>query len=70
MNLRIETLSEKKLIGKRIEMSMSENKTVQLWLSFMPLRKTIKDSLTSDLFSMQVYDPSFDFRDFDSEVFF
>jgi AraC family transcriptional regulator len=70
MNPRIETLSEKKLIGKRIEMSMSENKTVQLWLSFMPLRKTIKDSLTSDLFSMQVYDPSFDFRDFDSEVFF
>jgi AraC family transcriptional regulator len=70
MNPRIETLSEKKLIGKRIEMSMSENKTVQLWLSFMPLRNTITDSLTRDLFSMQVYDPSFDFRDFDSEVFF
>jgi AraC family transcriptional regulator len=70
MNPRIETLSETKLVGKRIKMSMSDNKTVQLWQSFMPLRKTIKDSLTSDLFSMQVYDPSFDFRDFDSEVFF
>lgn len=70
MNPRIETLSETKLVGKRIKMSMSDNKTVQLWQSFMPLRKTIKDSLTSDLFSMQVYDPSFDFRDFDPEAFF
>jgi predicted transcriptional regulator YdeE len=41
MNHRIETLTEKKLIGKRMRMSVSGNKTGDLWRSFMPRRKEI-----------------------------
>lgn len=51
----IEILVEKKLIGKRVKMSLSGNKTFALWQSFMPLRKQIKNTLNSDLISMQVY---------------
>ncbi len=56
MDFRIETLLEKKLVGKRMRMSLSNNKTGELWRSFMPRRREIQNNLTSDLFSMQVYD--------------
>lgn len=56
MDVRIETLLEKKLVGKRMRMSLSYNKTGELWRSFMPRRREIQNNLTSDLFSMQVYD--------------
>lgn len=60
MDPRIETLSEKKLIGTRMRMSLSNNKTGELWQNFMPRRREIQNTLTSDLFSMQVYDQSID----------
>jgi AraC family transcriptional regulator len=56
MQPRIEILSEKKLVGKRLKMSIAENKTFELWRSFMPKRNEIKNNLTADLFSMQVYE--------------
>ena len=55
-----ETLSEKKLVGKHMKMTLSENRTGELWRSFMPRRKEIRNNLTNDLFSIQVYDPPFD----------
>lgn len=61
----IRILSEKKLIGKRILMSFAENKTFELWNSFMPLRKEISNNVNNELISMQVYDESFDFTNFD-----
>jgi AraC family transcriptional regulator len=60
---RIETLNEKKLAGKRLRMTLSNNETATLWRSFMPLRKTITNTVTQDLISMQVYDPNFNFQD-------
>lgn len=57
MEPRIEILKEKKFIGKRMKMSLVMNKTGQLWGSFMPRRKEITNNLTSDLFSLQVYEP-------------
>ena len=57
----IKTLTAKKLIGKRITMSLAENKVVSLWQSFMPRRKEIQNIVSADLFSLQVYDESFDF---------
>lgn len=53
---RIERLSEKKLIGKRITLSLSNNKTAELWKSFMPRRKEIQNNIGIDLYSMQKYD--------------
>jgi len=60
MDLRIEMLPEKKLIGKRVRMSLSNNKTGELWRSFMPRRREIQNSLTPEFFSMQVYDQPVD----------
>jgi AraC family transcriptional regulator len=70
MNPIIKILSEKKLIGKRIKMTLANNKTSELWKSFMPRRKEIRNSLNADLFSMQVYDQSFDFRNFNQDTIF
>ncbi len=61
----IKILPEKKLIGKRMEMSFAENKTHELWRNFMPRRNEISNKLSNDLFSMQMYDPSFNFNEFD-----
>jgi len=69
MHPRIETLPEKKLVGKRIEMSFSDNKTLQLWQSFMPLRKTITNNIGLELYSVEVYQPHF-FDHFDPGAVF
>jgi AraC family transcriptional regulator len=60
---RIENLTEKKLIGKRLKMSLANNRTGELWASFIPKRKNISNHLSNDLISMQVY-PSTHFSDF------
>lgn len=60
MKPRIETLTPKKLVGKRMRMSLSNNKTGELWRSFAPRRREIQNNLTSELFSMQVYDQPVD----------
>ncbi|UKJ06207.1 GyrI-like domain-containing protein [Solitalea lacus] len=67
---RIETLKPKKLIGKRLTMCLAENRTFELWSSFMPLRKTIQNQLGSNLYSMQVYEPGLDFNLFDLQTTF
>jgi AraC family transcriptional regulator len=56
---RIETLTEKKLIGKRLKMSFADNKTGELWRSFMPRRKEIQNNVGLEFYSMQIYAPSF-----------
>jgi AraC family transcriptional regulator len=70
MEPRIETLTEKKLIGKRLTMTFADNKTTELWKGFMPRRKEIRNNLASELISMQVYDKSFDFDNFDPNTAF
>jgi AraC family transcriptional regulator len=66
MQPRIETLPEKKLIGKQIKMSYSNNRTIELWRSFMPRRKDIKNNTGSDLYSIELYEPGF-FNSFNPE---
>jgi len=57
MTPRIENLSPKKLIGKRLTMSLVLNKTVELWQDFMPKRRAISNIASNDLISVQVYTP-------------
>ena len=64
----IEILTEKKLIGKMIEMSLAENRTFELWKSFMSRRKEITNSIGTDLYSIQVYNKSFDLSDFNMDT--
>ena len=53
MFLRIENLPAKKLIGKSIQMSYAENKTFELWQSFMKTRHQIKNRVDDHLYSLQ-----------------
>jgi AraC family transcriptional regulator len=55
----IENLHAKKLIGKRLTMSLVHNKTVELWQDFMSRRMEIANNVTNDLISMQVYTPTY-----------
>ena len=61
----IKTFPEKKLLGQRLSMTYAENKTFALWSGFMPRRKEIKNTLGSDLYSLQIYPSSFNFTTFD-----
>ncbi|MTI22032.1 AraC family transcriptional regulator [Fulvivirga sp. RKSG066] len=53
----IKTLTAKKLVGKKITMSLTNNKTGELWQSFIPLRHTIPHQLGSELYSLQIFKP-------------
>lgn len=53
-----------------MRMNLADNKTTELWRSFMPHRKEIGNNLTNDLFSMQLYDSPAYFRDFNPETSF
>jgi AraC family transcriptional regulator len=70
MTPRISMLLPKKLIGKRIRMSLIDNKTPEVWRSFMPRRKEIKNNLNNDVISMQVYDSLLYFNQLDTNTSF
>jgi len=70
MEPRIELLAEKKLVGKRLNMTLSNDRTFELWHSFMPHRKEIKNSISTDLYCLQIYDKNFDFKDFNPQTEF
>lgn len=58
MTPRIETINEKKLVGKRMTMSYVDYRIGELWGGFMPRRREITNSLTNDLISLVVYPPN------------
>lgn len=62
---RLETLNETKLVGKKINMSFVNNKTIELWRSFSPRRNEIKNPLNSDLYSVEIYPDTIFFEKFD-----
>jgi len=59
MEPRIENLAEKKLVGKMVVTSFSNNRTFELWRNFMPRRKEIQNVIGTELYSIQVYKPQF-----------
>ena len=59
MKPRIKRLKEKKLIGYNLKMSLTNNKTGQLWGQFGPRIKEIQNRITEDKISMQIYDSSY-----------
>jgi AraC family transcriptional regulator len=64
MNPVIKTVSEKKLIGKRVSMSLAENKTPILWRSFLPSRKDIRNAISNEMISMSTYSEPLRLGDF------
>jgi AraC family transcriptional regulator len=59
MQPRIDTIGGKKLVGMKLTMSLTDNRTAELWRSFMTRRKEINNNIGSDLYSMRVYPPSY-----------
>ncbi len=59
MKPQIETLAEKKLVGQRVQMSLVNNQTQALWQGFMSRRKEVTNTVGTDFYSMQIYDPSY-----------
>ena len=66
---KIVELPAKKLIGLHQTMSLSENKTADLWKNFMQQRHHIKHAVNNELISLQIYDSHY-FKNFQvSHVF-
>lgn len=60
----IRMLRPKLLVGKHLNMNLQNNRTAELWRSFMPMRHQLLHKVTSDLISMQVYPDQFKFVPF------
>jgi AraC family transcriptional regulator len=59
MQPEIKTISPKKLLGICMEMSLAENRTGELWRSFMSRLKEIETRVGTELYSLQVYDEDY-----------
>ena len=56
MEPRIETLGSKKLVGMRMKMTFSDNRTAELWRWFMPRRDEVRVRLHPGFISMQIFE--------------
>lgn len=63
---RIENSPMRKLIGLRQLMSVTHNKTGQLWQQFMPRRREIQNRSTSEVISVNLYGKDY-FAEFEPE---
>ncbi len=59
MEFRFECISAKKLIGLKLNMSLSSNHTFELWKEFMSRLNEIPNPVNSSLYSLQVYNSSY-----------
>jgi AraC family transcriptional regulator len=62
--LGIVTLEAKRLVGIKMAMSFVENRTFELWSSFMQRRDEVKHAVGNERYSVQKYPPGF-YRSFD-----
>jgi AraC family transcriptional regulator len=67
---RIIQLPPKKMVGVRMIMSLADNRTSDLWRTFMTRRKEILNTIGTDLYSLQIYSPPFDINKFDATISF
>lgn len=70
MEVRIVTSTPKTLIGKRLTMSLSNDRTVELWQNFMPFKKAINCKTTTDFISLQNYMIPFSYQEFNATTLF
>ncbi len=69
MEPRIERLKEKRLTGYKLKMSLTNNKTGELWGNFGPKIKHIKNRVSVDRISMQIYPPLY-YNNFNPDIEF
>lgn len=70
MEAKIITLTEKNLVGMRVETSISNFASPELWQTFMPRRKEIEGLIDGAYYSMQVYPKGFQMKDFTPATLF
>ena len=70
MQPQIISIPSKKILGKKMRMSLLDDHTVELWQFLMPRRKEIRNKLSSDLFSVHVFDENLYFKDLAPETEF
>lgn len=63
-------LKPKKLVGKSLVMSLAEDRTQELWKSFMPNRSSIPHQVDHRLYNMKRFDPPFDPARFNANASF
>lgn len=60
MTPRLVRLKEKKLVGHSLKMSLSDNRTGELWGGFAPRIKEVPNRISStEKYSLQVYPPTY-----------
>lgn len=59
MDFKVVEVKSKKLVGKSLEMSFTENRTGDLWRSFAPMIKEIPSRAGTDRVSLQIYPNEF-----------
>jgi AraC family transcriptional regulator len=64
MNIEINELPLRNVVGVHVRMSHQENRTSELWRSLMPRRNEIVNATSKDLLSITRYDSVPDFRKF------
>ena len=67
MQVEIKTFSAKKLIGCKLIMSVIDDRTMQLWQSFMPRKNEINHIASNYLYSVQVFESEKYFDQFSPE---
>lgn len=70
MHPQIIKISLKKLIGRKLKMSVTNDQTVVLWQSFMPRRDEIKNIVNRNLYSVQTFESEKYFEQFSPEIEF
>ena len=59
---------DKKLIGMRLKMSFAEDRTSDLWRSFLPRIKEIGNRLNTDRICLQAYDEVLPYENFSPQM--
>jgi AraC family transcriptional regulator len=59
-------MSEKKLVGMHLPMSLSNDRTPELFKRFMPNKKSIENCVGMDIFEVVEYDPILEINSFTS----
>jgi len=62
---RIETLPITHLVGQKITTSFAQDQTFELWRSFGPRKKEIKNKVNSDSYAVEIYPNTSFFQQFD-----
>lgn len=69
-HIEIIDISNKILVGKKIKMSLINDRTSVLWKNFKSQLFLIENRVDTNFYSIQIYNPDLSFKDFNSNTIF